>query len=207
MRILVTAGPTREFIDDVRFISNPSSGKTGYAIAEEARRRGHTVTLVNGPVALPPPAGVRVVPVVSARDMHRAVLRAFASVDAVIMTAAVGDFEQRRVRGKIKKNGRGLTIRLRPTPDILKTLGARKGRRILVGFALEVRNRTANALAKLRAKRLDLIVANGPATFRSEKIRATLVAPAYVKRLPILTKREFARQLVRIVEEIGARGR
>lgn len=207
MRILVTAGPTEEYLDDVRFLSNPSSGKMGYAVADAARRRGHDVTLVSGPVSLPAPRGVRLVPVVSARDMLRAALRAFPRSRAVVMTAAVSDYApRRRVAGKIKKDGRGLRLELAPTPDILKRLGDRKGRRILVGFALEAGDEIRNAREKLKRKRLDAIVANSPKTFRGDRIRATvLLSGGAVLGFPPLTKRAFARRLVRLVEKLGER--
>jgi phosphopantothenoylcysteine decarboxylase/phosphopantothenate--cysteine ligase len=207
MRFLVTAGPTEEYLDDVRFISNPSSGRMGYAVAREARRRGHKVTLVSGPVALDPPSGVKVVKVVSAAQMNRAVRRAFARCDVVVMTAAVADYApRRRVRGKIKKASRELSIRLVRTPDILEGLGARKGRRLLVGFALESSDELANARAKLAAKRLDWIVCNRPDSFRSDRIRATILTRnggAY--NFPTLGKDRLARLLVRLVERAADR--
>lgn len=200
MRILVTAGPTEEYIDDVRFISNPSSGRMGYAIAAEARKRGHQVTLVSGPVALAAPRGVRLVPIVSARDMYRAVHRHFPRAEAVIMTAAVSDYApRRRISGKIKKTGRGMTLQLVPTPDILKSLGAQKGGKLLVGFALEVKDELANALEKLRKKRLDWIVSNSPKTFRGDKICATVIGER-IRRFPPMKKEEFARRLIRLME-------
>ncbi len=204
MKILVTAGPTEEYIDDVRFISNPSSGKMGYAVADQARRRGHKVTLVSGPVALKPPKGVRLVRVVSARDMHRAVLRSFARSHAVVMTAAVSDYAPAgRIRGKIKKGPRSMTLTLTSTPDILRSIGSRKGTRTLVGFALEVRDEMKNALEKLRAKKLDAIVANSPATFRGDRIRPTiLTSDRGILRFPPMKKEAFARRLIRLIEDL-----
>jgi phosphopantothenoylcysteine decarboxylase/phosphopantothenate--cysteine ligase len=209
MRFLVTAGPTEEYLDAVRFLSNPSSGKMGYAVAEQARRRGHSVTLVSGPVSLAPPRGVHVVPVVSAREMHRAVHRHFPRAHAVVMTAAVSDFAPRRkLRTKIKKDGRSLKLDLVPTPDILKSLGAKKGGRILVGFALEVQDEIRHALEKLRAKRLDLIVSNRPATFRGESIRARVItSDGRTRRFPPMNKAAFARRLVRWIEDLRSRDR
>ena len=126
MNILVTAGPTREYLDDVRFLSNGSSGRMGFACAAEARRRGHRVCIVAGPTPVEPPAGA--IRVTSTLEMLRAVERHFGWCDALIMTAAVSDYRPaRRVRGKIKKSGATETLRLVRTPDILARLGAKKG--------------------------------------------------------------------------------
>jgi len=161
-RVLVTAGPTRERIDPVRFLTNRSSGKMGYAIAEAARDRGAEVVLVSGPVSLPSPAGIRVVDVESTQDMLDAVLKEFESCDCAIKAAAPADFTPEEVSGhKIKKTGAdGMVLKLRRTPDILAALGGRKGSRVLCGFAAETRELEAYATEKLRRKNLDLIVAN-----------------------------------------------
>src|SRR5436189_33002 len=141
MRVLVTAGPTREYLDAVRFLSNASSGKMGFACATAAARAGHDVTLITGPVALPDPAGIRTVRVTSADEMYRAVMKAYPRIDAAIMTAAVGDYKPaERFTGKLQKQAETLTLRLVRTRDILKEMGRRKGSRILVGFALEVQD-------------------------------------------------------------------
>jgi phosphopantothenoylcysteine decarboxylase/phosphopantothenate--cysteine ligase len=159
--VLLTAGPTREAIDPVRYLSNHSSGKMGYALARAARRRGARVTLVTGPTALPPPAGVEVVAATSAQEMARAVERAFPAATVVIMTAAVADYRPRAAFAhKLKKRAAALSLALERTPDILGGLGPRKGRRLLVGFAAETRDLEAEARRKLRTKRLDLVVAN-----------------------------------------------
>lgn len=163
MRILVTAGPTREFFDTVRFISNPSSGKMGYALARAAKRRGHDVVLVSGPVALKPVAGVEMVHVVSAAEMGRACKRAFVDCDAVVMTAAVCDYRpEYRLDHKLKKRARMRPMKLLPTEDILAGMGRRKARRVLIGFAMEDHSARRNAESKLRRKRLDAILLNGP---------------------------------------------
>ena len=173
MRILVTAGPTREHLDDVRFLSNASSGRMGFACARAARRAGHRVTLVTGPVPLPDPPGVRTVRVTGALEMRRAVLKAYPRADAVIMTAAVGDYRPaRRFPGKMKKGARVLQVRLVRTPDILRELGSRKGRRVLVGFALEVRDAAREALRKAAEKNLDLVVLNSPRAFGAGRMDA-----------------------------------
>jgi phosphopantothenoylcysteine decarboxylase/phosphopantothenate--cysteine ligase len=160
-RILVTAGPTREPVDPVRYLSNRSSGKMGYALAEAAAARGASVLLVTGPVALAAPHGVEVVRVETAREMRAAVLDAAA--DAVFMAAAVADYAPEPAPEKIKKGGGTLTLSLAPGPDILSELGERKGRAsgpLLVGFAAETEDLLARAEAKLAAKNLDFIVAN-----------------------------------------------
>ena len=161
-RIVVTAGPTREPLDPVRYLSNRSSGKMGYALAEAAAARGASVLLVSGPVALAAPLGVEVVRVETAREMRAAVLDAAA--DAVFMAAAVADYAPEPAPAKIKKGGGTLTLSLAPGPDILAELGERKGRGaggpLLVGFAAETEDLLARAEAKLVAKNLDFIVAN-----------------------------------------------
>ncbi len=199
MRVLVTAGPTREHLDAVRFLSNASSGKMGFACARAAARAGHEVTLVTGPVALPDPPGVRTVRVVSADDMYRAVLKAYPRTDAVIMTAAVGDYRPaERFAGKIKKRAASLTLRLVRTRDILKALGDRKGKRILVGFALEVQDAVHQALLKVKKKNLDLIVLNGPRSFAADRMDCAVYrGGAVVTRFRRATKDAVARWLVR----------
>ncbi len=161
-RILVSAGPTRERLDPVRYLTNRSSGKMGYAIAEAAAARGAEVTLVSGPVTLETPQGVERIDIVSSEDMFQAVSQRFPACDALIMAAAPADFTPRSVASdKIKKSGDGgLTLELAPTKDILRALGADKGKKVLVGFAAETRDIEANAAKKLAAKNLDMIAAN-----------------------------------------------
>ena len=164
-RILVTAGPTVEEIDPVRYISNRSSGKMGYAIAERAQRRGAEVILVSGPVSIPAPEGVERISVKSTREMLQACESVFDRVDAVIKAAAPSDFYVvNSSEHKIKKEGgSGFTIRLEENPDIIATLGSKKGHRILIGFAAETRNLEEYAVDKIRRKNLDMIVANNVA--------------------------------------------
>ncbi len=160
-RILITAGPTRERIDPVRFMTNFSSGKMGYSIADEAVQSGAEVILISGPTNLQPPAGVRVVNVESAEDMLRAVLNEYDAVDAVIKTAAVADYRPKIVhKEKMKKKADDLTLELERTPDILKILGERKTKQTLVGFAAETNKVEEYAKGKLASKNLDMIVAN-----------------------------------------------
>ena len=160
--VLVTAGPTLEDIDPVRFIGNRSSGRMGYAVAGEAASRGASVRLVSGPTALTPPPGVETTWVRSASEMEEAALRASEGADVVIMAAAVSDYRPETVSaGKIKKGAAAMTLRLAANPDILARLGkSKKGRQVLVGFAAETSNLEENAIKKLRGKGLDLIAAN-----------------------------------------------
>ncbi len=161
-RVLVTAGPTHEALDPVRYLSNRSSGKMGLALAEAARRRGATVTLVTGPIALAAPAGVRQVPVVTAEEMRAAVLACLPEAEVVVMAAAVADYRPAApAADKIKKSGRArLVVKLEATPDILAEVGAAGGPRLLVGFAAETGDPAAAARRKLAEKNLDLVVAN-----------------------------------------------
>lgn len=161
-RVLVTAGPTREMLDPVRFLTNRSTGRMGYAVAEAARDRGAKVVLISGPVELHPPAGVRLIPVVSTNDMLEAVLSEFENCDCAIKAAAPADFTPEEYsEGKIKKTGaKGLTLKLKKTPDILKKLGEVKENRVLCGFAAETGDLSEYAKEKLERKNLDMIAAN-----------------------------------------------
>jgi phosphopantothenoylcysteine decarboxylase/phosphopantothenate--cysteine ligase len=194
-RLLVTAGPTVEDIDPVRFLSNRSSGKMGFSIARAARDRGADVTLVSGPSAHAFPD---VVWVRSTAEMHKEVLKRFESTDAVIMAAAPLDFRPKSVAPqKIKKSKGHSAIELEPTPDILEELGKRKNGKVLAGFAAETENFTTNAKAKLRAKNLDLIVVNpvgGPDSgFDSDTNRASIIdATGVVSDIPLMSKSQMA---------------
>jgi phosphopantothenoylcysteine decarboxylase/phosphopantothenate--cysteine ligase len=208
VRILITAGPTEEPVDAVRHISNPSSGKMGYAIAAEAVRIGAEVTLVTGPTLLDPPAGAKTIRVRTAQQMLDACLQVYEEVDVVIATAAVSDYRPAEVwQGKRKKGEEEWTIRLVPNPDILRTLGERKGRHILVGFAAETQELLANAQAKLREKNLNLIAANDVSQegsgFRTDTNRVTLLwADGRQEPLPLMTKREVAQHLMQRVSQL-----
>ena len=160
-RMLVTAGPTRERIDPIRFISNLSTGVMGYEIARAAKKRGYGVTLISGPVNLEPPAGVKFVPVESARQMKRAVILNLSDSDCLFMASAVCDWRPAKTSaGKIKRTDAAGLLRLAKNPDILYEAGRKKGQMILVGFALESSDLFKNAKKKLRKKNLDLIAAN-----------------------------------------------
>jgi phosphopantothenoylcysteine decarboxylase/phosphopantothenate--cysteine ligase len=180
-RIVVTAGPTHEPIDAVRFLGNRSTGKMGYAVAREAAKRGAAVALVSGPSSLPDPPGVEVVRVETAEEMRDAVLARFEEADAVVKAAAVADWRPKQAaEGKLKKDGGPPELLLEPTPDILRELGERKGDRILVGFAAETDDLETAGRTKLREKRLDLIVVNevgAPGTgFEADTNRAMILS-------------------------------
>jgi phosphopantothenoylcysteine decarboxylase/phosphopantothenate--cysteine ligase len=202
MNILVTAGPTHEYWDAVRYLGNASSGRMGMAVADAAARRGHRVTLVLGPTALPPPRGVRVVRVVSARQMRAAVGRVFPAADAVVMAAAVADYRPAgRIRGKLRRSPGRTRIDLLPNPDILAGLGRRKGRRILVGYALQAGPGRREALDKLRRKNLDWCVLDHPGAIGADRATVTLIDPAGGARTwRDLPKRRFGGMLCRLLE-------
>lgn len=206
LRVLVTAGGTRESIDPVRFITNHSTGRMGYALAEAAGERGASVVLVSGPTHLPPPPGVEVVRVTSAREMHQAVQARFAETDVVLKAAAVADYRPKTAaQQKIKKEDGGLVIELERNPDILYELGKQKQRQVLVGFAAETENLEEYSRKKIRQKNLDLIVANDVsregAGFGTETNIVTLFYPDQRKlELPCMSKREVAH---RILDEVA----
>ncbi len=176
MKILITAGPTREYLDDVRFLSNASSGKMGYALAEAAGAAGHSVVLVSGPVSLVPPAGCEFHAVETTGQMHETCRRVFPDCDGVIGAAAVCDYRPRERRvGKLAKTGAPLVLELVETVDILADLGRQKQHRWIVGFALESQNARANALRKLGAKNCDAIVLNYPQAVGAEANQVELI--------------------------------
>jgi phosphopantothenoylcysteine decarboxylase/phosphopantothenate--cysteine ligase len=198
--VLVTAGPTHEALDPVRFIGNASSGKTGYAIAEEAARRGADVTLVSGPTTLPDPFGVRIVRVTSAAEMRDAVASAYPQADAVVATAAVADFRPKApAQHKQKKDAALRTVELERTTDILAELAQAKDGRLLIGFAAETQDVLEAAAGKLSAKNLDLVVANDVSVagigFGSDSNRVWLVSADGAEELPVQSKTAIARQL------------
>jgi len=206
MRILITAGPTRERIDPVRFISNRSSGKMGYALAQAARQRGHQVKLVSGPVHLAVPEGVERVFVESAGEMLDAVEAGLAVCDVLIMAAAVADWKPAVVSPqKMKKAGASSTLDLVRTPDILQTILPLKGGKIFVGFAAETENLHQEARRKLAAKQLDLIVANDvsrvDAGFEVDTNQVILFTPDGLSReLPLMDKAAVADEIMAWVE-------
>lgn len=207
-RILVTAGPTFEPLDPVRYVGNRSSGKMGYAIATAASLRGADVTLVSGPVHLSSPRNVKRVDVETAARMAEAVSKHSSRSHAVVMAAAVSDFSPTRVASdKIKKDGAGLTIELSPTVDILGTLGKRKNGKVLVGFALETANGLRHAKEKLKNKNLDLIVLNNPteegAAFGGDTNVVTLIdRKGKIQRLPKMSKFDVATEILNHVVKL-----
>lgn len=199
--VVVTAGPTREPIDPVRFLSNESSGRMGFAIAEAAARAGHAVRLVAGPVTLPTPPGVEREDVSTAREMLRATRAAFAGAQALFMCAAVADWRPRRARaGKWRKEGVGedvAILELVRNPDILASLARRKGERLVVGFALETGAGLERALAKLERKGADYIVLNDASALGAQRTSVTILGRDGSRRsLRDRTKREVARALI-----------
>jgi phosphopantothenoylcysteine decarboxylase/phosphopantothenate--cysteine ligase len=208
-RILVSAGPTQEPIDPVRFISNRSSGKMGYAIAEAAQARGAQVVLVTGPTALPIPRGVEVVPVATAEEMTKVLSARLTWSTAVIMAAAVADFRPKYPASqKIKKQGRTeQTLDLERTTDILASLSAQRTTQLMIGFAAETSNLIAHAKGKLTAKGLDLIVANDVTTegagFGSDQSAATLIdRQGIMTELPLMPKRALADAILNQAQEL-----
>lgn len=201
-KVLVTAGPTRERIDPVRYITNFSSGKMGYAIAEEAKNLGAEVTLITGPVAIEPPMGVKVIHVESAQDMFEATISQYETSDLVVKTAAVADYKPKAVSDqKIKKQEGDEQIELERTKDILFELGKRKKHQVLVGFAAETDHVEEYAMKKLEKKNADMIVANNVAEEGSGFGTDTNKITMYKRdgkfiSLPLMTKKEAAKNLL-----------
>ncbi len=206
-KILVTAGPTREALDPVRYLTNRSSGKMGYAVAKAAARRGAEVTLVTGPTELPPPRFCTVVPVTSAADMFEAVTSRSDQMDVIIKAAAVADYTPLEVAGdKIKKSDTDLSIPLARTKDILGWLGEhKKPGQFLCGFSMETKDLLENSRKKLQKKHLDLIAANNVkvpgAGFSGDTNVLTLIAPDLEEELPLLSKDEAAHRLLTVIKD------
>ena len=201
-RVLVSAGPTREYLDPVRFISNPSSGKMGFAVAEAARNRGAEVTLVSGPVTLSRPHGLELVPVETAEEMLEALTGHFADCDLLVMSAAVADWRAPEVKTeKEAKMGERQTLELVRTPDILEALAQRKASQVMVGFAMETHQGVERAADKARRKGLDFICLNYPtrtgSAFGGDDNEVTLVTPGgEVEALPRMSKRAVAEAIL-----------
>jgi phosphopantothenoylcysteine synthetase/decarboxylase len=211
VNVIVTAGPTREPIDPVRFLSNRSSGKTGYELAHAFTSAGHQVLLVSGPTALDVPDGVDFIPVETAAEMHDAVRHHIGRMQVAVFAAAVADYTPARIAPeKLKKSGAALTLELIRTPDILAS--ARSGFAFtgtLVGFAAETENILANAREKLIRKHCDLIIVNDVSKpgigFDSDHNQVTLVYPDHTEPLPQATKHDLAHQLVQAILALHAR--
>jgi len=207
-KVLVTAGPTREAIDPVRYLSNASSGKMGFALADAAVRAGADVTLISGPVSLETPRGVHRVDVVTAREMAAATTEHWRQHDALFMVAAVADFTPREPAAqKIKKGDAPTSLALEPAPDILEACGnTKRAGQLLVGFAVETDHELEHAREKLEAKHLDMIVVNNPLTpgaaFDVDTNVVTLVTREGHESLPILAKREVAERVLARAREL-----
>jgi phosphopantothenoylcysteine decarboxylase/phosphopantothenate--cysteine ligase len=209
-RVLVSAGPTREHVDPVRYLSNDSSGRMGFAIAAAAARAGHAVTLVAGPVGLPTPAGVRRIDVVSARDMGKVLRAQFSRCDALYMAAAVADWRPaRRLAGKWRAKDGGAArarIELVRNPDLLAGLtgGRRQTRRTVIAFALETGDGERRARTKMRRKGADWIVLNGPAALGGDKTSVRILGAEGIEfALPLQTKDAVARRLLELIDLDG----
>ena len=204
--VLVTAGPTHEAIDPVRFIGNHSSGKMGFAIAEEAEKRGAKVILISGPTALSTNKNISLEKVNSAKEMYNAVFQCFDNTDIAIMSAAVADYAPKEIaQEKIKKNDEEMTITLVKNPDILKTMGEKKKNQFLVGFALETQNEEENAKGKLVRKNLDMIVLNSlkdsGAGFKNDTNKIKIITPSEQKDFALKSKEDVAKDILDFVEE------
>ncbi len=210
MRVLVTAGPTREALDPVRYLTNRSSGKMGYAMADAFARAGHRVLLISGPTVLDVPDGVDFLPIETAAEMFDAVQRHIGRMDAAVFAAAVADYRPVEVSDhKIKKTGETLTLELVRTADILGSVRGEFGfTGTLVGFAAETQDLEANAKAKLKRKGCDLVIANDVSKpgigFDSDRNEVLLVFPEHVEALPEDEKHHLAPRIVREIERIAA---
>lgn len=216
MRFLITAGGTREYIDPVRFISNASSGRMGYALVRAALKAGHKITLITAPASQPVPGAAEIIKVQSAAQMFEAVRKHFSRCDCLIMAAAVADYTPAyQAKTKIKRTGKPLSIKLKPTVDILKWAGKHKkprrqkaaGRRqrgqIVVGFALEDKNLRANAERKLKEKNLDMMIANTPAAIGADKSTVQIkIRGRRWLRLAQATKATIAKRIIREAENV-----
>ena len=209
-RILITSGPTRQYIDPVRYLTNASSGRMGKALAEAALERGHQVTIVSGPVDLKYPAAARVIHVISTEDMLAASQKEFPTCDGLIGVAAPSDYRPHRVASsKIAKTGEPLELRLVETDDVVATLGASKQGQWLVGFALETEDHRLRALAKLEKKHCDLMVSNGPEAMHSLENSVEIIDRAGQVITSLSGPKEaVARGIFRVIEErlIAKRG-
>lgn len=207
-RVLVTAGPTQESIDPVRYITNHSSGKMGYAVARQAMLRGAEVTLVSGKVNLPPVPFVKMIYITTAEDMYNAVTAEFENTDIVIKAAAVADFRPKRIADDKLKKADGMdSIELEPTKDILKELGKNKNNRFICGFSMETKNMTENSRKKLENKNLDMIVCNNlkveGAGFQGDTNVVTIIDKTNTTELGIMSKTEVADKILDRIAELN----
>ena len=206
LNILISAGPTYESIDPVRFISNHSTGKMGYALANEAQKRGANVQLVSGPVTLKTPENVQRIDVMSTQEMKKEITKRFDKIDVLIMSAAVADYEPKNIASnKIKKQDQEISIKLKKTPDILKDLAKSKKKQLVIGFALETENGIENAYQKMKRKNLDAIILNSlrdtGAGFGHDTNKITLITPSEEREFELKTKDLVAIDILNFVEE------
>ena len=203
MKILITAGATQEKIDSVRYITNFSSGKMGYALALNAYKRGHRVTVIAGTFNIEMPKGVKVESVKTALDMKRAVSKHIKKSDCLIMAAAVSDYRPaKQFKGKIKKSKKAIHIKLIPNPDILKEIGAKTRNKVLVGFALESDSLLKNAFAKLKRKKLDYIIANSVNALGADKTDVTILGKdGVIKKFKKTSKSQIAGYIIHLIEK------
>ncbi len=206
MRVIVTAGPTRQYLDTVRFLTNASSGRMGYAVAAAAARAGHDVTLLTGPVSLEPPDGCEVVPFVSVDDLKEALDERFADCDALIMTAAVGDFRPEKVApAKLHRKGGPVTVRLIPTEDVLAGVAAgKRDGQIVIAFAVEDGSPEQiedKARRELTSKHADYVVVNTPAAMAADQSSAAILSPdATVLPWDRRPKDPLAEEIIRLLD-------
>jgi phosphopantothenoylcysteine decarboxylase/phosphopantothenate--cysteine ligase len=208
LNFLITAGPTREYLDPVRYMSNASSGRMGYALAAAAKRRGHKVVLISGPVEIKSPAGVRTVKVVSARDMFESFKKNFLKADIVIGAAAVSDYRpQEFKKQKLKRALKPVSIKLVPNPDIMRYAGSNKGKKLLVGFALETQDLLKAAKAKLDKKKFDMIIANYPEVIGKHKAAVWILDKnSSIVSIPESEKYTIAKRIIDEALEIWKAG-
>ncbi len=201
LRVVITAGPTHEHIDPVRYLTNGSSGKMGYALAEAAREAGAEVCLISGPVQLSKPQGMTVIPVVTAEEMYQVALKEAAHCDIFLSVAAVGDYRAETIANeKIHRRAENLHLHLTPNPDIVAAVANQSARPFTVGFAAETNDMLASAQAKLTRKKLDMIIANSVAVgMGTDENAVTIVSKDTVIDLPLLPKNQLARQLIEII--------
>jgi len=208
LKIIITAGPTREPIDKIRFISNHSTGTLGFELAKEARKRNHSVILISGPVNLKTPKKVKRFDIITAIDMQKEINKRFAWCDCLIMSAAISDYRPKRyISGKLKKKKSQISLKLVRNPDILETLGRTKKDKVLVGFALETDKLIQNAKSKLKKKSLDLIIANRKSSnmnpFGKNKIAGYIIDKQLkVKKFSNISKSQLSKRLLDSIEEL-----
>ena len=199
-KILITAGPTREKIDPVRFITNYSTGKMGYLLAELARKKGYNVTLISGPTFLKPLKGVKLIYIESAAELKEEIFRYISKIDCLIMTAAVGDYRVSQIKKSKIKSKRKINLSLVSNPDILKEAGKRKKKnQLFVGFALETENFVKNGLQKIKEKNLDFLIVSSPGFFgeaKEKKIVKLLNKKGEVANFSLLSKKEVAQKIL-----------